>query len=444
MHCADSSLLSFFPFRYNLINIKVNRAYYIYAEAPAGYLFTGGICNDEVQGWECPKTSAEKFITSGENDERRKMSRLLQHYDLGDGSHRNVEGSGGVGRYLSRLLQSSVSVSTTTSSSYTFSQGGNALGLREGRSDRCVTVDRTGLPDSTLDLGVMRVGDVKIANTEVTLSLNLDERDDVQEGLAQGNRKRELVSSLIVDENRERWLREAMDLGQGRYLLSQEDRNSIGIITAEVLASTLDTRLAANRVELDSIAPLRVILTTNRDKSGSSSGRNDAGGSRNNGSKYGDRLSVGLDVWGHYPHQLQIDFDYIVQDSINRDTQVIRGELKDYNLNCNDQTKKVDELGFKVDDFKEIHSMKGVRPSRGKEDKDGVFRTACSESIYLPEYFEESLNEINVASVGKLSMNLENGGNVPWVIIAVCLVGGLISLGVGYFLFQRGKRRWVC
>jgi hypothetical protein len=33
-----------------MINIKINRTYYIEAEAPAGYLFTGGFCNNAIPG----------------------------------------------------------------------------------------------------------------------------------------------------------------------------------------------------------------------------------------------------------------------------------------------------------------------------------------------------------------------------------------------------------
>jgi hypothetical protein len=33
-----------------MINIKINRTYYIEAKAPAGYLFTGGVCNNAIPG----------------------------------------------------------------------------------------------------------------------------------------------------------------------------------------------------------------------------------------------------------------------------------------------------------------------------------------------------------------------------------------------------------
>ena len=41
--------------KFELTNIRVARSYYIQVSAPMGYLFTGGgVCNDEIVGWECP------------------------------------------------------------------------------------------------------------------------------------------------------------------------------------------------------------------------------------------------------------------------------------------------------------------------------------------------------------------------------------------------------
>jgi hypothetical protein len=169
-----------------------------------------------------------------------------------------------------------------------------------------------------------------------------------------------------------------------------------------------------------------------------------------------NRLTVDLEVWGHYPPQLNVDFDVIVQDSINRETQVIREELKEYNSNCDDQTEKVDDHGYLLGDFEEIYSNKGVmnQKRRGKakdleeeEDMDselvnnseegGVFRTACSNAVKLPEYFEASLEEIKATSATAVILEEESG--TPIMVIGLLSALLVIMLVGGFLVFRMGE-----
>ena len=67
---------------------------------------------------------------------------------------------------LGRLLQNSPLV-------YKPTEAEMELGVQEGRSERCVSVDREGRPDSNLDIGVFKVGNMWFDDTEVELKLDL-------------------------------------------------------------------------------------------------------------------------------------------------------------------------------------------------------------------------------------------------------------------------------
>ena len=98
------------------------------------------------------------------------------------------------------------------------------LGIREGRSSACVSVDRSGIPESHLDVGVMRVGDVSFDETDVQLGLELV--DDVEmPGLGR----------FLLDRAAEggRSLRQG-DVGMYASVLRQEDKDAIGAVTSEV------------------------------------------------------------------------------------------------------------------------------------------------------------------------------------------------------------------
>lgn len=510
-----------------MINIKVNRAYYIEAEAPVGFLFTGGVCNNAVPGWACPKpTTAGSFSA------------------VGGGTSTNMKSLNAEQR-------------ESFSEKFLNNQGEDALGLRVGRSTRCVSVDRTGKVDGNLDLGVMRSGDVKLDKTEVRVTLDLGDvensikemhiKDDNGEG---GNRRLSILQRLLSvfsndndNENQQslqdRILRGATHLGNNRYLLQDSDQYAIGVVTSEVLASSLDVALAANGVELDHIMHKDVILSLessqasevvadgeeafeesnaasssfsssssssssasdgasdsdvhdkseglrrnlatndnsntrpNNNNNGNSSTRPNNSqptyNSRNPAPRRQNRLTVDLEVWGHYPPQLNVDFDYIVQDSINAQTDAIRAELVDYNANCEDQTELVADHGYVMDDFEEIYSNKGVTSNtRMKRERNAarqqqllqgedssttlddavmaaseeveskVFRTACSNEIKLPEYFEESLKTIEATKVEAVTI-LEEPSATPFTMIGILAALMVVMLVGAFFVFRMGE-----
>ena len=303
---------------------------------------------------------------------------------------------------------------------------GTLLGISEGRCQRCVSVDRSGLPDSTLNLGVMRLGDsIKEESTNVLLSFDFDELS------GQGR-------ALLI-QARDQILRDAIRYEGGRYLLGEEEKAVIGDVAAEVLAGTLDKQLAGQGVELDLVFPIKVIHQPLNNKNGK---RNE---------QKGEQLSVALEIKGHYTPPPELDFDRIVQDSINRETPTLRRELTYYNENCRDQTTKVLDLGYSQSDFSEVHSMKGVRPNRGRGEEmvlSNIFRTVCSEAKVLPEYFETSLNHIDakqISSSQQLSTKevsiLDSDMKPPWKIVSLILLAGFLCLFMAFTYFRQARKK---
>lgn len=296
-------------------------------------------------------------------------------------------------------------------------------GIRTGRSDQCVYVDKRGNVQQTLDFGIARVGDTKEVGTNVALMLEFDD------GAAAGAVGR-LLRGLSVDA------------ATGRYLLADDEKAAIGSVTAEVLATALDARLAEHGVQLNSVDPKEVIVEGGED--------GDA-----------NQLAVALEIRGHYSPPPAIDFDYIVQDSINRDTATIRRGLREYNRNCRDQTAKVNEQGLAEDDFATVVSQQGaVRPvGRGdkpqqqvqqqqQEQRGDVFSTACSSDLLVPEYFETNLKEIEARDLSGLGAFGDRGDVTylaeesrgaldAWAVGPVAAVAGLIVLLMGAFVFRR-------
>jgi hypothetical protein len=269
----------------------------------------------------------------------------------------------------------------------------------------------------------MQIGDSTPLTTNIAIMLNFDNGST-------GSGRRHL-EGLISRATKISTPEETAESGYHRYLLSEGDRQTIGFITAEVVAGNLDERLEANGVELDSVIPDDVLLGVKED------------GSSN-------ELAVAMQVHGHYDPPPEIDFDYVVQDSINRDTDNIRRSLRDYNDNCRDQTSKVVNEGFSVDDFAEIHSMNGALQNRVKGKNSprpmgGVFRQSCAEAKFLPSYFETSLKELKARKVSEVKAELygdvyvanENRGLASWAIGPVAGFAGMIALLIGVFVFRR-------
>ena len=269
----------------------------------------------------------------------------------------------------------------------------------------------------------MQIGDSTPLSTNVAILLNFDNGST-------GNGRRHL-EGLISRATKVSTPEETAESGYHRYLLSEFDRQTIGTVTAEVVAGNLDDRLASNGVELDSVIPDDVLL-----------------GVKDDGTS--NELAVAMQVHGHYEPPPLLDFDFIVQDSINRDTDNIRRSLRDYNDNCRDQTSKVMNEGFSVDDFAEIHSMNGALQNRVKGKNSprpvgGVFRQSCAESKFLPSYFETSLKELKARKVSEVKAELygdvyvasENRGLASWAIGPVAGFAGMIALLMGVFVFRR-------
>ena len=144
----------------------------------------------------------------------------------------------------------------------------------------------------------------------------------------------------------------------------------------------------------------------------------------------------------------------ISEDSINRDAQNIRRQLTHYNQNCRDQTTKVVDLGFTLEDFIEIHTNRGVKkpPQRLKRQDEGLdiadeddqhFSSACNLKRTLPDYFEASLGGLKLkAKTDGTEYGLSDGGGVssPWVIVGIIITLAVFALCFGYFLFRRGLK----
>jgi len=380
----------------------LDRYYYVQVDAPEGFLFTSGVCDDSVPGWECDYSIA----VDSDGDDNRKLARVVNRGDI------------------------------------------KAIGIESGRSTTCVFVDRKGVVQAPINFGIMRVGDTKDLETNVALVLDFDDKHDKS-----NNRHRQLLEQIV----RRATVLDEHDDGvtvTTRYLLGERDKAAIGTVTAEVLASTLDGRLAANGVALDSVDPKDVILSNSRPSS------NDAALAF---TAAGNQLAVAMEIRGHYSPPPDLDFDYIVQDSINRDTASIRRGLREYNSNCRDQTSKVNNMGLKESDFNAVVSSSGAaRPGRGGSSPvigadlssmGNVFSTACQSDFLVPDYFETSLQEIEARDLSDVKFESRDAvvfvteesrsGIDSWAVGPIAAIAGFIILLMGAFVFRRalGPRR---
>jgi len=392
--------------RYKIVVLKgLQRHYYIQVDTPNGFLITTGACNDDVRGFECDYSTAVQEVTS----EARALSTDNQRRDLN--------------------AASAFAVSEAASPA--------PLGIRSGRSDRCVFVDREGNVEFNIDVGIMRVDDSRMVDTNVALLLEFDE-----EGVAPALRGRGLEAILdrgtVLGESRDGTRRTT------RYLLGDSDKLAIGTVTAEILALALDKRLAASGIELDDVTPKEVVISRSSDSS--------------NSQRKASELAVAMQIKGHYNPPPDLDFDFIVQDSINRDTPEIRRNLREYNDNCRDQSSKT-EAGYTEEDYSTVVSTTGAgRPvGRGGSNSRGDilpqlevsarFSKACSSNKVLPAYFETSLKEIEAKSIRVVRVSddfivaNEDGAIEGWAMGPVAAIAGLIALLVGAFVFRRAIGR---
>lgn len=322
-----------------------------------------------------------------------------------------------------------------------------AIGIRSGRSKACVYIDKSGKIDRTksahgaINFGVMRKGDTQEVNTGVALFLGFDSKGVKGNDLSPKDRllARLLSEATVLDEHYD----ETDGSTTTRYLLGERDKAAIGTVTAEVLAATLDARLAESDISLDSVDPKEVVV----------SGRSDASNEITQ-----NQLAVELEIKGHYSPPPELDFDYIVQDSINRDTSVIRRELRDYNTNCREQNFKVNN-GAGEEDFAAVVSSNGakgdVNAYQDASSTEDVFSTACSSGFLAPDYFETDLQDIQAKKVTEVKLKgnalggvkytaMEDAGGLePWAMGPVAGIAGLIVLLTGALVFRRalGPRR---
>ncbi|EJK78026.1 hypothetical protein THAOC_00098, partial [Thalassiosira oceanica] len=142
--------------RYKIVVLKgLQLSDSVQVDTPNGFLITTGACNDDVRGFECDYSTAVQEVTS----EARALSTDNQRRDLN--------------------AASAFAVSEAASPA--------PLGIRSGRSDRCVFVDREGNVEFNIDVGIMRVDDSRMVDTNVALLLEFDE-----EGVAPALRGRGL------------------------------------------------------------------------------------------------------------------------------------------------------------------------------------------------------------------------------------------------------------
>ena len=161
-------------------------------------------------------------------------------------------------------------------------------------------------------------------------------------------------------------------------------------------------------------------------------------------------LSIKVSVQGYFNRDLNVDFDYIVQDSINRDSKRVRNRLLTYNDNCRSQTVKVRNKGLSINDFSEIHRTTGVERPRdqiskrqqqqlaGELTNEQAYSASCEQRLVLPEYFETSLGKVELKA--KLGIVETKTGVSPLLVSVGVLLFGLFALVTGYFMWQRGKK----
>lgn len=481
------------------------------------------MCNDAKPGWGCDHSSPEALAADQEEDRPSRYRRakqgelvattwrghLLRGSEGGSGENASsgMEGKRGP-RYLQQQARPDRPGEVAPDDvGYEYTPPTESeleLGISEGRSAKCICVNRAGKPQGHLDIGAMKVGDVDFQETEVELNLKL--LDPSVHG--KDGRRNLLFEALLL---RGRALqREGGSSGQLNFFsLDQKDKDAIGTVTAEVssdiyiyifpwtyilhiepiltsifppslllytqvIAINLDMSMKKKGVVLDSVAHIDVLFTPDEpepeeeivpedavaDGSGSSAthskggevaqrdpdSRGEAGSAKRD--RGGGKLSVSLLVRGHHNRNLNVDFDFIVQDSINRDTHNIRRQLTHYNSNCRDQTAKVMDEGYTLDDFLEIHTNRGVekpvnldrRQQQQQATDEDAFSSACNQNQILPEYFEQSLGGIQVETAED-SYTVDDGGASPWAIVGGIVAAGVLAIIGAGFLFRRALKK---
>jgi hypothetical protein len=191
------------------------------------------VCNDDVTGWECEYNYASDAFAAGA---------------YGGGGRRMGH------NFSPRELQPTNNVANGTEGDVVEVVNPNAklpsereleLGVREGRSSNCVSVDRAGVPDARFDLGAMRVGDHDFDDAEVVLGVNMiNIQRKLQRSTPSGSDGRSLIGHIrrrIMERYNGRDLssreKERNSDGLMVYDLASDEEEAIGEVTAEVTLS---------------------------------------------------------------------------------------------------------------------------------------------------------------------------------------------------------------
>jgi hypothetical protein len=385
--------------------------------APSGFRFTSGVCDPKAPSrspWACQYEYAIDKDNGTNDDDLR--GRTLKDRNAESAFHRRIQG------------QEEEEDEEAES---------DEIGIQSGRSTQCVYVDNDGNVQHALRFGVRRVGDSEAVGTNVAIVLEFDEEKE-NDGATTGRRLFEDIirTATVLDEHVEE-----DSTVTTRYLLGEEEKKAVGAVTAEVLAATLDGRLAKEGIQLESVNPKEVVLSSG-------------------GSSEASKLAVNMEIKGSHSPPPYIDFDYIVSESINADSDKIRRGLQTYNNKCNDQTTKVQDKGYGEEDFAAVVSNAGAsrvgrnqgRPVASDVSSLDTYSTACSSALKLPDKFETSLKEIEARSTDDLGLKIGNiimaaeesgSGMDAWATGPVAAIAGLIVLLMGGFVFRRalGPRR---
>eukprot|EP00984_Skeletonema_dohrnii_P017982 scaffold8297_cov107-Skeletonema_dohrnii-CCMP3373.AAC.5 len=211
---------------YNLVDIKVDRSYYINVKAPTGYLLTGGVCSDDDEFGDWRKCD-DSGILEG-----------LSSYDGGGGRVQQQQGQNDATtqQQQQQLLEELWQHSETK------------LGIPEGRSSKCVSVDQDGLVDSTLDIGVMRLGDTNTFVVGYNVILDRDDDDDTTTTA--------VITAPMTMTRRRRNLEEDKERPTSPPPLLPEDLDAIRNVVTEIFAVNLQKTLVQNNlsfVQIDEV-----------------------------------------------------------------------------------------------------------------------------------------------------------------------------------------------
>ena len=126
--------------KFELTNIKVARSYYVQVSAPMGYLFTGGgVCNDEIVGWECPIYNGNSSLASDFVSSDSSSSSNNKNNNNNNNSNYNADGSNNRRRRLvvnESAAAAAAAVQITNPNAAEPSDRDLDIGIRVGRSSK--------------------------------------------------------------------------------------------------------------------------------------------------------------------------------------------------------------------------------------------------------------------------------------------------------------------